>query len=341
MSSIEEKMSKQVEAALTAMSKLNFDSFMPIFDQAWEEAIYELSKKELIDHFVQPSIGAAKLTEKVINDMQITAERLKHMRNFADQENLLTIERNGKLIKDLRNKIETLEAEKNILLGGGKGTESFTKEDIKPSFYCGNHMCVGNAKTVAQIDFFIKDSAQANAELYHQKNVNAEAIQKISKLQTELAKERRQHNLLKVQASTFNQPDCTKITNLKTFTKAVHENAKSKGFYNGIVELPTCLALIHSEVSEALEVLRKHDSTKHQLEDKVDVDDVLMAYEAGAVGVIEEYEVKIKNTFAAELADIVLRVFDLSEYVGINIEHHLVLKNAYNKSRPAKHGKNF
>ena len=39
-----------------------------------------------------------------------------------------------------------------------------------------------------------------------------------------------------------------------------------------------------------------------------------------------------------ELADIVIRVFDTSEALGINIEQAIAAKHEYNMSRPMRHG---
>ncbi len=45
---------------------------------------------------------------------------------------------------------------------------------------------------------------------------------------------------------------------LNAFAKEIHEGNVKRGFYDNKVELPTALALIHSEVSEALEAHRKN-----------------------------------------------------------------------------------
>lgn len=67
------------------------------------------------------------------------------------------------------------------------------------------------------------------------------------------------------------------------------------------------LALIHSEVSEALEELRIGD----------------------------------KEAFEEEVADIVIRCFDLAGGLDIDLEHIIHTKSAKNKKRPKKHGKRF
>lgn len=83
-----------------------------------------------------------------------------------------------------------------------------------------------------------------------------------------------------------------------------HETAKSKGWHDKPVETGTWLALIHSEVSEALEADRKGD----------------------------------KENFAEELADVCIRVFDLCGLKGIDLERKIEEKMKFNKSRSYKHG---
>ncbi|MBZ4662791.1 MAG: MazG nucleotide pyrophosphohydrolase domain protein [Caloramator sp.] len=103
--------------------------------------------------------------------------------------------------------------------------------------------------------------------------------------------------------------------------KVCYENAESKGFWEDIKEIylegmparhfnnaiAARLALIHSEVSEALEAIRKGD----------------------------------KENFKEELADIVIRVFDLCGGLSIDLEHEIEKKMEKNKQRPYKHGKEF
>ena len=42
--------------------------------------------------------------------------------------------------------------------------------------------------------------------------------------------------------------------------------------------------------------------------------------------------------FDSELADVVIRVFDLAEAVGINLGAAIIDKMRYNETRPYKHG---
>lgn len=71
------------------------------------------------------------------------------------------------------------------------------------------------------------------------------------------------------------------------------------------------LALIHSELSEALEVIRETPAN------------------------IELAEV---SQFSEEMADVIIRVFDLCEFLGVDIIGAVHAKHAINKDRPYKHG---
>lgn len=82
--------------------------------------------------------------------------------------------------------------------------------------------------------------------------------------------------------------------------------------------VPVKLALIHSEVSEALEEYRNGDITGREI-----------YYNSGSLK---------PEGFGIELADIVIRVLDLAESLGIDMEECLELKMKYNESRPYKHG---
>lgn len=82
------------------------------------------------------------------------------------------------------------------------------------------------------------------------------------------------------------------------------ETAKSKGWHDEPRETGTVLALIHSEVSEALEADRKGDQAN----------------------------------FEEELADVCIRIFDLCGSRGIDLEKAIIAKMFKNKQRSYKHG---
>lgn len=128
---------------------------------------------------------------------------------------------------------------------------------------------------------------------------------------------------------------------------AAHQNSVAKGFHEGETNLGLMIALIHSEVSEALEGVRSDKFAKNNLA-------TLPAY--WLKGMADEnfghslhdpevfkmeFETHVKDTFEDELADVVIRVFDLCGLKGIDLESHILAKMRYNAMRPHKHGKKF
>ena len=75
-------------------------------------------------------------------------------------------------------------------------------------------------------------------------------------------------------------------------------------FTDDMYKIPAILALIHSEVSEALEAFRKGD----------------------------------KENFNEELADVLIRLLDLTGGLGIDIEKEVRKKLEFNKTRGYRHG---
>lgn len=94
---------------------------------------------------------------------------------------------------------------------------------------------------------------------------------------------------------------------IKTLVAKAHENAVKHGFWEPTLPFGTAIALIHSELSEALEEERNGNP----------------------------------EGVAVELADAVIRIADLCGHLGIDLEEVIEIKMAYNEGRPYKHGKKF
>lgn len=88
------------------------------------------------------------------------------------------------------------------------------------------------------------------------------------------------------------------------------------------------LALVHSEVSEALEACRKGKRAG------------LAAFKSDGE-TKEAFEKHIKDSFEDELADAVIRLLELAACENIDIETHVRLKMEYNAARPYKFGKAY
>ena len=126
------------------------------------------------------------------------------------------------------------------------------------------------------------------------------------------------------------------ITQLNTLAVKIFENAKKKGWYDDGKgqNIGERIALIHSECSEALEADR---------EDRYcEVISLGSIASLEGVGDSEEFErffeLKIKDTFEDEMADIIIRVLDMCALKEIDIESHLQAKMRYNELRPKQHG---
>ena len=99
-----------------------------------------------------------------------------------------------------------------------------------------------------------------------------------------------------------------------------HACAESKGWWDKERNVGELLALVHSEVSEALEAYRDSDSNEELKE------------------LIFERPSGKPQGFASELADVVIRVFDLAEALDVPLEEALVAKLEYNETRSYRHG---
>ena len=98
----------------------------------------------------------------------------------------------------------------------------------------------------------------------------------------------------------------------RTMQHAVHQNAKDHGWWEGERSDGELIALQHSELSEALEAMRKGNP------DSVKIPGHCHAVE--------------------ELADTVIRIMDHCEARGWNLFKAIAAKHEFNKGREYKHG---
>lgn len=103
-----------------------------------------------------------------------------------------------------------------------------------------------------------------------------------------------------------------------------YTTAKEKGWWDDTnigtlqnpneVEVLSKIALIHSELSEALETVREGNTFPY-------------------------IEFGKKEGLGVELADACIRIFDLCGALNIDLEQEIYQKMNFNKTRPFKHGK--
>ena len=130
--------------------------------------------------------------------------------------------------------------------------------------------------------------------------------------------------------------------------KESYETAKEHGFWDGVEQdnVPSKLMLMVSELSEALEI---HRDPEVDLMVKVPADLLahLISYaeDAGAKETAKQAEelltkhrIKPKG-FDIELADALIRIFDLAGRKNIDLDAALRRKLEYNKTRPFRHGR--
>lgn len=117
-----------------------------------------------------------------------------------------------------------------------------------------------------------------------------------------------------------------------------HEIAIEKGWYDG--KQPSFLetiALIHSELSEAVEFYREEGGVYIKGCGAYD----LACESRECISCIQEsgkdYDGKPEG-IAVELADAVIRIFDFCGYCNIDLESIIRIKMDYNKQRPYRHG---
>lgn len=149
----------------------------------------------------------------------------------------------------------------------------------------------------------------------------------------------------------------SKINNPMTINalcKKAFENSKAKGFYdngeskaqNGQYErnFGEFIALVHSELSEALEHQRKGREgvwLGEYREESGNADpDSDVAFEIFEKYLSDSRDCK-PDGILIELADAVIRIFDYCGSKNWNLEGAIKLKMAFNESRPYKHGKKF
>lgn len=96
------------------------------------------------------------------------------------------------------------------------------------------------------------------------------------------------------------------IDAINSVMNKLHQTSKNAGWYNKPREDGTFIALIHSEVSEALEGVRK--------------------------GLMDDH-LPHRSMVEVEMADAIIRILDYVGFKGLDIGGAIAEKNEYNKTR--------
>lgn len=126
---------------------------------------------------------------------------------------------------------------------------------------------------------------------------------------------------------------------LNTLAQQINDNAVAHGFWESDRNFGEMIALMHSELSEALEEHRDGKPAEYwHVAGNLATDPSVVV--AAALALNGGTPPKPEGT-AVELADCLIRILDTMHSLGVDIDAVVARKMAYNASRPFKHGKAY
>lgn len=118
---------------------------------------------------------------------------------------------------------------------------------------------------------------------------------------------------------------------LNILAERIYNGNKNRGFWDNERNVGEMLMLVVTELSEALEA---HRSGK--MFNKANKISFLEAED-----MVQSFKDNVKDTFEDEIADAMIRLFDMCGGLGIDIDFHVSSKVLYNSTRAYKHGKKY
>jgi NTP pyrophosphatase (non-canonical NTP hydrolase) len=127
--------------------------------------------------------------------------------------------------------------------------------------------------------------------------------------------------------------------NFNDFAKQVYKGNAEKGFWDDsshdkkdAKDVALKLMLITSELGEAMEAHRKG---------RFFIPELFKTNWAKMMPFQELFEKTTKDTFEDEIADAMIRLFDMAGGLNIDLNYHIMNKLKYNGTREKLHGKNY
>lgn len=129
------------------------------------------------------------------------------------------------------------------------------------------------------------------------------------------------------------------VAGFNEYMRAVHQCAVDHGWWEEDRNFGEMIALMHSELSEALEAWREHDIVTNVRYEYQNGDLApLVLYQANFIYDDGRNELGKPVGVASEFADVIIRILDTCEKLQIPITRALLDKHRYNQTRPYRHG---
>lgn len=128
------------------------------------------------------------------------------------------------------------------------------------------------------------------------------------------------------------------MAEINEIQKKVHGLAKEKGWHDVETSMTERIMLIVTECSEAVESIRRNEPAiwqKGKVREPLTLDQSPIKLLPNS----PDWDSNVKpEGVLVELADAAIRILDICEAQGWDLEQAIKIKHAYNKTRPYRHG---